>query len=232
MHRPKYATVARLLCAMVCMATAVVMPSAASSSSKGAGRAREPVRQLQAAKLHEVENLKQGIDFFRRATWHWQDAVGAPRTRTSYIERHVSAKPYLKWVVKLWQHRWQRAKHYAQSIVNNRGYLPPAQARLLGRYLAAQQGWTGEQWGCLDRLWGTKDRQTLESGWSATADNPHSEAHGIPQANPGSKMAAFGRNWLKSAYVQIRWGLYYIKSNRNFHTPCEALQYRLAHGSY
>lgn len=102
------------------------------------------------------------------------------------------------------------------------GYLPPAQAIELGRKMAVQYGWAGSQWRCLHSLWGR-----YESSWRVNADNPHSDAYGIPQALPGSKM---GSGWRTSAYVQIRWGLRYIKGR--FGSPCGALSHRLSNGYY
>ena len=75
--------------------------------------------------------------------------------------------------------------------------------RAIGRQLAAARGWTGAQWAALDQLW------TAESGWAITASNPYG-AYGIPQALPGSKMAAAGAGWRSDARTQIAWGLDYI----------------------
>jgi len=84
--------------------------------------------------------------------------------------------------------------------------------RALGRIMAAAMGWgTGQNWKALDNGWGT-----LESGWRTNAANnpsdPFNNAYGIPQANPGTKMASAGANWKTSAATQIKWGLGYIKS--------------------
>ena len=108
------------------------------------------------------------------------------------------------------------------TVPRDTGYLPPNQARELGRKMAARLGWTGQQWQCLDALWGR-----YESSWHVYADNPRSPAYGIPQALPGSKM---GRGWRSSAYIQIRWGLRYISGRYN--SPCGALSYRLSAGYY
>lgn len=83
--------------------------------------------------------------------------------------------------------------------------------RALGERLAAEVGWTGSEWACLDELWGAH-----ESGWRTEAHNP-SGAHGIPQALPGSKM---GPGWESDPEVQIRWGLGYIAAR--YGTPCAA----------
>lgn len=105
----------------------------------------------------------------------------------------------------------------------------PAANRCLARRMAAERGITGQQWECLDDLWGwINPKRALESGWDHTADNPHSDAYGIPQALPGSKM---GKGWQHSPHVQIRWGLGYVHGGR-FPNPCAALRFRLANGWY
>ncbi len=88
--------------------------------------------------------------------------------------------------------------------------------------MARDFGWTGQQWQCLDTLWGTR-----ESGWDHTSDNPTSDAYGIPQALPGSKM---GPGWQHNPRVQIRWGLGYIKGR--YGTPCGALAHSHSVGWY
>jgi len=89
-----------------------------------------------------------------------------------------------------------------------------ADTRSAGRELAAQRGWTGGQFSCLERLW------TKESGWKHTADNPTSSAYGIPQALPGKKMASAGEDWETNPLTQITWGLGYIE--QVYGTPCAA----------
>lgn len=69
---------------------------------------------------------------------------------------------------------------------------------------------------CLVQLW---DR---ESGWRVNADNPASDAYGIPQALPGSKMASAGPDWKTNAVTQVKWGLSYIKGRPDYGTPCKA----------
>ena len=62
-----------------------------------------------------------------------------------------------------------------------------------------------DQFGCLNSIW------VRESGWNELAGHPAS-AYGIPQADPGSKMAAEGSDWLTNPQTQIRWGEDYIQS--------------------
>jgi hypothetical protein len=88
--------------------------------------------------------------------------------------------------------------------------------RQLGKQLAAQRGWTGSQWECLDQLW------QHESGWDHTARNPSSGAYGIPQSLPPTKMATHGGDYLTNPATQIRWGLDYIAARPDYGTPCRA----------
>lgn len=64
-------------------------------------------------------------------------------------------------------------------------------------------GWVGAEWRCLDQLWAE------ESSWKPTAGHP-AASYGIPQAYPGTKMAAAGADWRTNPRVQVRWGLQYI----------------------
>ena len=94
----------------------------------------------------------------------------------------------------------------------------------LGRQLAAARGWTGAQWAALYELW------RRESGWRPLAHNPYSGAHGIPQALPGSKMAAFGADWYSNPRTQILWGLAYVRAR--YGCPSAALGHLNAYGWY
>jgi hypothetical protein len=90
--------------------------------------------------------------------------------------------------------------------------------------LLQERGWGNGQFQCLDRLW------TRESRWNFRAVNPSTGAAGIPQANPGSKMNAFGPDWRTNPITQIKWGLDYI--NDRYGTPCGAWAHSQAYGWY
>lgn len=90
----------------------------------------------------------------------------------------------------------------------------PKDPRTIGRLMAAERGWGGDQFACLDQLW------TKESNWRVNADNPTSSAYGIPQSLPGSKMASKGADWATNPATQIAWGLDYIAGS--YGTPCAA----------
>jgi hypothetical protein len=100
----------------------------------------------------------------------------------------------------------------------------PAAARAIARAMLASFHWRQRQFKYLNRLWDN------ESGWNVLAVNPHSGAYGIPQADPGSKMASAGPNWRTSARTQIRWGLGYIQTN--YGSPRRAWAHELATGWY
>jgi len=100
----------------------------------------------------------------------------------------------------------------------------PGTVRALGQSLAAGYGWRGGQFACLDSIW------TRESGWRVDAFNPGSGAYGIPQAQPGSKMASAGASWRTNAATQIAWGLAYI--DRTYGSPCAAWSFWQSHYWY
>lgn len=85
-----------------------------------------------------------------------------------------------------------------------------ATAKLIIRSNPAYAGWdSGGEWDSLVKLWNG------ESGWSATAANPSSDAYGIPQALPQTKMPKAaqdkGHGGSSNPGAQISWGLSYIK---------------------
>ncbi|WP_055563599.1 hypothetical protein [Streptomyces atriruber] len=98
-----------------------------------------------------------------------------------------------------------------------------AAAKATGKSLNAARGW-GSHWSALEALW------TRESGWRWNADNPSSDAYGIPQALPGSKMKSAGADWKTNPATQIKWGLGYIKSR--YGNPSKANSFQQSHNWY
>ncbi len=98
----------------------------------------------------------------------------------------------------------------------------------LGRQMAAQRGWTGSQFTCLNELW------TRESGWSNTAENSKTGAYGIAQAlghGPTNQYPAGPANPPASdPRAQIKWGLGYIADT--YHSPCGAWAHEQSQGWY
>lgn len=92
--------------------------------------------------------------------------------------------------------------------------IQPGSTREIGKRLAAERGFTGVEWQCLDNLW------QRESNWRTKAENKSSGAYGIPQSLPGTKMASVASDWRTNPATQITWGLNYIE--RRYDTPCGA----------
>jgi hypothetical protein len=82
-------------------------------------------------------------------------------------------------------------------------------------------GWGENQWGSLLALWNG------ESGWRWNAQNPTSPAYGIPQADPGSKMAAVAPDWRTNPVTQMEWGAEYIRGTPGYGTPAAAYAFWL-----
>jgi len=105
---------------------------------------------------------------------------------------------------------------------------PAAARKLTPRQIARQMlgsfGWSQRQFPYLNWLW---DR---ESSWNVYAENPYSGAYGIPQADPGAKMATAGPDWPGNATTQIRWGLRYIRST--YGSPLRAWEHEVTYGWY
>ncbi|NEA32098.1 hypothetical protein [Streptomyces sp. SID13031] len=94
----------------------------------------------------------------------------------------------------------------------------------IAKNLLADHGWSDSQFSCLESLW------NKESRWRVDADNPSSSAYGIPQALPGNRMAAYGKDWRTNPVVQIKWGLDYIENRHG--SPCGAWAHSKAKGWY
>lgn len=116
-------------------------------------------------------------------------------------------------------HDGTRDEMQAASRDDYRGAITSSTA---ARAYAASQV-SAEQFACLEPMW---DR---ESGWDPTAANP-SGAYGIPQSQPGSKMASAGDDWRYNAVTQINWGLSYIRST--YGSPCSAWAFWQSHNWY
>ena len=90
----------------------------------------------------------------------------------------------------------------------------PGSAQAIAYGMLQGRGWGEGEFSCLVELW------SHESGWRVNAGNPVSGAYGIPQALPGTKMAAYGEDWATNPATQIAWGLGYIGGR--YGTPCGA----------
>ena len=69
-----------------------------------------------------------------------------------------------------------------------------------------------------------------ESGCRVDAENAYSGAYGIPQALPGSKMAAYGADWQTNPVTQIKWMANYV--TQRYGGWSQAMERWYAHGWY
>lgn len=72
----------------------------------------------------------------------------------------------------------------------------------------------------------------VEGKWDPTVDyggghGNTSESYGIGQANPGTKMAPYGRDWRTNPWTQLRWMIAYAQ---RYGSECGALAFREANG--
>lgn len=104
----------------------------------------------------------------------------------------------------------------------------PACNKRLVMLLAIQHYHTPQAGLCLQGIISVEDPLWLADG--PGTDNPTSQAGGLPQANPKSKMASAGPDWNTDPATQIRWMEGYTDSR--YGGPCPALSFRLANGSY
>ena len=90
--------------------------------------------------------------------------------------------------------------------------------------LLSEFGWADTEITPLINLW------NRESGWNPSSHNRSSGAHGIPQALPASKMAAYGSDYYTNGKTQIRWGLNYIAGR--YGSPSRAWAHFCSHHWY
>lgn len=119
--------------------------------------------------------------------------------------KHLSPNHKIRVAHKAPAHKASRVQRH--SVGSN------GSPQTIARQLLAGRGWSG-QWGCFNSL------VNRESGWDVHADNPGSDAFGIPQALPGRKMASMGSDWHDSARTQLRWMMGYIGGR--YGSPCGA----------
>ncbi len=104
------------------------------------------------------------------------------------------------------------------NYLNEQGY-----ARVT---IACKFGWGGDQYDCLDQLWGP-----YESNWNRLAKNPHSTAKGIWMGLERTRKNYMGMNYdSDDGRTQVDGGLPYVRDVRG--DPCKALAFRKSHGYY
>jgi uncharacterized protein YabE (DUF348 family) len=173
---------------------------------------------------------QEGADGVRTVVETVTTVDGVEESRTP-VSDEVTAQPVPKIVVEGTKARPAPAPEKPQSSSGGSSSgaaaaapVPSGSPREIGQRLAAERGWTGQQWTCLDRLF------QKESNWNPRAQNPSSGAYGIPQSLPGSKMASVAGDWRTNPATQITWGLNYIAGR--YGTPCGAWGHSQSVGWY
>lgn len=101
------------------------------------------------------------------------------------------------------------------------GPCPPApskaQVQAMMWEAVREAGWGNQtQFDCLNEL------IDHESDWMVYAVNSSSKAYGLPQALPGKKMASAGADWGWNPRTQLRWMMNYLRTDKDYGTPCAA----------
>jgi hypothetical protein len=199
------------MAAIVAVAGATAGTHASETHTSVASFAASPAAEAQASGMTETIN---------------ETTAASVEARRAGMQRALALTQRAKTAaVALGQARGVAARRVARDKVRE-GLLSRAQSdpQAVGRLLAGERGWGGQQFDCLSRLW------SKESGWRWDANNSGSGAYGIPQSLPGSKMASSGSDWATNPITQINWGLGYIANS--YGTPCSAWAHSQASNWY
>ena len=208
LRRPLISAAAILAVAGACAAGA----SQASSTTTTASFTPSAMAAAQSTELSDNSNDTNAALAAARRSGVQRASV---LTHQQAAAADAKAKAKVEAAMALVRAREVAAEKVARDLARQ-GLLDRAQSnpKAVGRLLAADRGWGDSEFSCLDSLW------TKESGWRWNADNAASDAYGIPQALPGSKMASVGSDWATNPITQIKWGLNYIAGR--YGTPCAA----------
>ena len=164
--------------------------------------------------------IQEGQNGIKEITYKvkYQDDVEIEKTKLSEV---VIKEPVNK-IIQLSVQTTSRAGSRTAAAPTYTGSLRDYQAYAKQRCYA--YGWSDYDFSCLVSLW------NRESGWNPQAVNRSSGAYGIPQALPGSKMAAYGSDYLTNGNTQIDWGLSYISGR--YGSPSAAYSHQQRTGWY
>ena len=176
-------------------------------------------RTLLQKKCAEARHSLTTVSFLKSPKHHW---MLAPRYHKWW---QVPDKKWRKTVrraralLRYHQHRLARESAQIERLTTPFWCQHLAGNRALGCLMAYTIWPSKYEWDELDHLW------TIESGWSTTAHNPHSDACGIPQA---MNDCSYGHN----PRAQILWGLNYILTTKGYGSPSAAMAHSRKVGWY
>lgn len=176
--------------------------------------------------VQRAEDAKHAAKSHKGALAAEKERKRAIRKAKAKAKAEAEAKAAAKAAAQAEAAAQARAERERSSAARSRSLQggSPAANRALGMQMCAERGWSATQCNDLGTLW------ERESGWSASAHNPSSGAHGIPQSLPGSKMASHGSDWATNPRTQIAWGLDYIAGR--YGNPSAALAHSNSVGWY
>lgn len=187
-----------------------------ASAQRSLSSANSNKLQHACAKAHKSLTT---VRFFKSHKHHW---MVAPHFKKCWS---VPDKKWRKTVCKArallryHQHRLAEAAVQIQQLTTPFWCRGLTGNRAIGCQMAYAV-WPSEyEWQELDTLW------TNESHWNTRADNPHSDACGIPQA---MNNCAYGFD----PRAQISWGITYILTRPGYGSPSAAMAHSRTHGWY
>lgn len=173
----------------------------------GFGFLSEKDNQLQESETQEEVPLQNAVGE--------KEIIAKTTNKKKVVKKKVVKKKTTKKVVKK-----KTIKKSAPKVTGTKAqYQAYAHDLVINKY-----GWSEYDFQCLVKLW------NRESGWSPSAHNKSSGAHGIPQSLPASKMRSAGADYYTNGYTQIRWGLGYIKGR--YGSPAKAWAHSQKHHWY
>ena len=181
-----------------------------------------------AAKVAPVKcpYARLGVAFYRGRFIHWQLERGAS-IPTWRKPRNCADARYLShvWAKRSFASRRKTEKH-RQKIAEVKRLENQHPKWIALRLLGNDR----DQWGCLMYIVSVENARmdpTLDFGHGH--GNVY-EAYGIPQANPGTKMASHGHDWRTNPETQLRWMIDYCEGR--YGSVCGAAYVRRTRGWY
>jgi|GEM_PF-4883889 len=179
----------------------------ASASTTSNIKCLKTIRHISSSKLTFYKNHRWLLAPHYKKWWH----VPSPKRRSLALKARTEVRLYTALLDKV-EVRIQAltGPSWCTHLYGNRA---------LGCRMA-YAFWPSEgEWQALDTLW------ERESHWSTHADNPKSDACGIPQA---MNNCSYGYD----PSTQIRWGINYILTRPGYGTPSRALSHSNQVGWY
>lgn len=145
----------------------------------------------------EVQNVTtlcpgvvKGIEFYRTATWKWQDKLGISRSKSTFKPKRVKSCEYAKWVARHWQSKAKEHRKKYEAFLKSYDYANSSIWRAIN--------FAGPVFGVsVDRLSARISREGGHGGWICNRQG--SGACGWFQFMSGTYYAYSGRAFSEAA---------------------------------